>query len=563
MNKELFDISQARYKEVLSKVGEANDPILEGARLEAAYYAVALELLKPTESQINKKANMADDTKFNDQEIKYFVFDLPPYLEQDIKKEVDLIRGGKAKTKSPVLLLERDYKNFRVPGEYRSNAKLNNFYLATKWLNSVFPLYYQSNECPDCLLDQEDWTINLIAASLISHDLFNDQELKNKWAIIYKFISFFSGLKQDLTYLQYNEAFTSLFGEDYNVEEIFSLANENRDEDIKNIQKRIEEFGFALIEGSSPRDDQEFKPYIGMRMLQEPYWPNGYIMNYLVGKEMKSSLKKKEMTSCEEKGIGIYRCRGFGMDILNLVSPPEVKYDYFTNNTNYDLYNEKINELRKETDRFDINTWNNNIYWVTLGIAENLVDYKKENLPVFYYNDQWKRYKDYNSFLGAWVNLHLAGEKMVNYYDNEEASYLGGLSGCNFDNYIEPNLDIIFEMKAKNEMLIKMFSVLRVTEKTTAVANQLKELNSKLDRIIEIIQKELSNEKIGEEDCQFINSLIKNNAPEKQVAKTFTIDFGKRKLTESIGGIKLLIVVYEKDEDKIIAIGPVYNYFEK
>jgi len=569
MNNQLFNISSLRYNSVLSRVGKTNDPILEGSRLEAAYYAVAMELLRPTENQVNKKENLTDEKKFSEQEEIYFTFDLPTYLEQDVKKEVKLIREGRAVQKSPVLLYERDYSFFEVPDEYKNNAKLNNFYLAIKWMNSVFPLYYLSEECPDCLLDKEDWTINLITASLISHDLYSDEDLKNSWAIIYKFVSFFSGLRQDLTYIHYQYVLKDLFGEDYKIEDIFSLENENRDEDIAKIQEKISEYNFSLLEGSLPRDNQQTKPFIGMRMLQENYWPNDYIMNSLTGKDIKLLSDKNVFTSCSEKGVGMYRCRGFGLDLLNLldvldlIESPEINYDYFNENINYDIYDKKINDLKKEFEKFDVYTWNNNIYWVTLDTAISLIDYKDINLPSFYYNDQWRRYKDHNSFLGAWVNLHLSGEKIVNYYSNEEVSYLGGLSECNFNNYIEPNIYLYEELRAKNEMLLKMLSVLKVTEKTTAVANQLKELSSKLNTISDIAKKELSNEAISEEDCQFINSLIKNFTPETKMNKTFTINFESRKLTESIEGAKLLILVYEKEGKKIMAIGPIYNYSEK
>ena len=46
-------------------------------------------------------------------------------------------------TKSPVLLYQRNYQDFKVPNEYKFHAKLYNFYLTTKWLSSNFPLYYQ------------------------------------------------------------------------------------------------------------------------------------------------------------------------------------------------------------------------------------------------------------------------------------------------------------------------------------------------------------------------------------------------------------------------------------
>lgn len=109
--------------------------------------------------------------------------------------------------KSPVLLYQRDYRSFVVPEEYKSNAKLNNFYLNTKWLSSEFPLYYQDkNECPDCELDFDDWRVSMITSSFIAKDIFDSYELKNKWARIYKTLAFFKGLRGELTYVHYRDA---------------------------------------------------------------------------------------------------------------------------------------------------------------------------------------------------------------------------------------------------------------------------------------------------------------------------------------------------------------------
>ena len=37
-------------------------------------------------------------------------------------------------------------------------------------MNSVFPLYFQGEQCPDCLLDKEDWRISLAAANFLAKD---------------------------------------------------------------------------------------------------------------------------------------------------------------------------------------------------------------------------------------------------------------------------------------------------------------------------------------------------------------------------------------------------------
>jgi hypothetical protein len=224
INRFLYEAARQRYENGLRSKGQVNDRVLEAQRLAAAYFATSLELLKPNPAQIDKSNNIGNQAMFTTYEAENYSFVLPDYLKIDVEREVELIKTMNKSAKSPVLLYTRDYQSFLVPEEYRSNAKLNNFYLSTKWLSSEFPLYYQDkNDCPACELDFDDWRVSMITSSFIAKDIFDSYELKNKWARIYKTLAFFKGLRGDLTYVHYRDALSSVFGVDYNIEEIFLI----------------------------------------------------------------------------------------------------------------------------------------------------------------------------------------------------------------------------------------------------------------------------------------------------------------------------------------------------
>jgi hypothetical protein len=85
INKSFFDIANSRYKTTALKVKTENDPVLEGQRLEAAYFATTLELLRVKEDQIiNPKE--PDENKFSEKEAGIYDFNLPDYLNDDVKK---------------------------------------------------------------------------------------------------------------------------------------------------------------------------------------------------------------------------------------------------------------------------------------------------------------------------------------------------------------------------------------------------------------------------------------------------------------------------------------------
>jgi len=565
INKKLYDIALTRYKRRSSSAGLANDPVLEGQRLETVYFAIALKLLMPDLEQINLKDNFIDEARFSRQEADNYYFDIPENLLNQINQEINLIKSASAEFKSPVLLYPVDYKAFKVPDDYKSNAKLNNFYLGMKWLNSFFPLYYKNSECPDCLLDYNDWIINLAAGSYITKDLQDNQDIKNQWAIIYKFVSFFSGLRHDLTYLHHAQAMDEIFGDNYEIEKIFSPENENRQADLLNIQKKLASFKFSDIEGGSKGAADSLEPGSGMRLLQKPYWPNDFILKELIGSEMTPLITPKGRntysTLCKSKGGIYYRCGGVGFDIINMLEPGIVNNDYFEDNSNYIHYDFRINKLHEQISEFDKYTWNNNVYWITLDLNKILLTYNNESLPVFIKHDLWKQEKDINTALGSWVNLHLAQDITLNYYENK-ASNLGSYSQCNLNNYIEPNLALVNELISRNEMLMRMLAVLGVTNKTNAASIELKDLNDKLKKTLLIIEKELSGGTIDNEDCKFINDFVSHLVIEKSASKEFSILFEEKVSSESIKGLKLLAIIYNNSGKKILAVGPLFNYSE-
>lgn len=568
INKKLYDISLARYKKDLSDLGMVNDPVLEGERLQLAFFAVSLKLLEPMPTQINLNVNFSDDSKFTLQDSENFSFEMPDYLVDDVNREVALIRKAEQDTKSPVMLYQRDYKNFAVPQSYLNNAKLNNFYLTLKWMNTVFPMYYRDGNCENCLLDRDDWIINMSAASSIAKDFYEDQDLKNQWAIIYKFLSFFSGLRSDLTYLNYYSVYSDLFGENYNVRDIFSRENKNRNDDIARIQKKILQYQFSDLEGGLSRRDDSERPFLGMRILQEAYWPNNYLLNKLIGKDMlndNSEKTRENVTSCQDRyDVQYYRCNGFSYDILNILYPVKTDSSYFYQNTKYSGYDEKISKLRKEINEFDVYTWNNNIYWVTLDIAKSILENNRNDRPVYTRSSDWLQERDYNTFMGAWANLHLSDDFFVSYYESTDTN-LGAYKQCNKYNYIEPNIDLVEDLIARNNMLVKMLKILETGDKTSTASAALKELNKKLAQVLDISKKELNNENLDDDDCRFISDLIKQ-VIEAKGEKTFNLKFNNglsyRSIKESIDGIKFLAIIYEYDDQKVLSLGPIFNFKE-
>lgn len=566
INQKFFEISDARYRERLKNVGVVNDPVLEAQRLEAAYFATALELLSPKEGQIEEV--YSSEAKFSLNDLNQFWFEVPDYLSDDVAEEVRLILLAKEEDKSPVFRYPRDYEKFEVPENYQTSAKLNNFYLATTWMNSVFPLYYKGSYCPECLLSREDWIINMITASYVSEDFSRNQDLKNQWARIYKVVSFFQGLRQELTYLHYDEALRGLFGDEYSIADIFSLDNPTREDNISALQSKVGEFSFSELEGSFNRGNKDERKNIGMRMLQESYWPTNYIFKELTSPNVTNHFSSQDIrrikdnlynSGCMNSRTSFYRCRGLGLDVINLVYDIPEDNNYFEENSNYQGYSGQADNIKNQLNIFTKYSWHNNNFWNTLNIIDTFLETNVISGLSFAVNNNWIN-KNINTALGTWVNIQLPADDFIPAsYDIGDSSLAVG----EFD-YIEPNLHLTRELIANTRMLKDMFFSLEVIKDTDFSYFKLEDLEEKLTMVDRIIEKQLNKEALSYENNADINNLITQFMTKDSKEKSVKIEFPANDVSiiESIQGVKLLIVVYEKEGRKYFAVGPVFNYQE-
>jgi hypothetical protein len=569
INKDFFQIANARYKKTKAKVGTANDPVLEAERLEAAFFAVGLELLKPKAGQISSE-ELTTGNKFSASEKDDYFFELPDYLASDVSKELSLINKAATTDKSPVLLYERDYNEFDMTAESQGNAKLANFYLAHRWFNSVFPLYYRDDKCKDCLLDQNDWLINFIANAFIAKDFSDNQELKNRWARIYKVVSYFSGLRKDLTYLHYNEVMLNLFGDGYDPEQIFSIVPERQraEQAARKVQdeiaKRSDYYG---LEGSYDRADQKTKPILGMRLLQTDYWPDHFIFNRLTNPNVSKFLPAeknriaKNVTACpnlsKDKGeLGEMRCAGIGLDIINILKPV-ASNPYFNENTSYRDYTKQSDILKNQLLNFSANSWHASQYWSTLDvIRKSALEPLQLKGPIITDTADWRN-RQTTSALAAWVNLRLPADKWIPNLENVSG---GDLAESAY--MVEPAPVLVDELLANARMLGKMMGALHLVKDVDLTGKKLAEVQDELLKLKAIIRKELAGENLDNNDLANLANFARKHSVSKAGEKRTVFSFERLKTVEDISNLKLIIIVEQVRGKSYLAIGPIYDLQE-
>lgn len=563
----LYKNSEKRYYEELRENSQSTaDPFLEALRMETAYFAVALELLRPKNSQVSPNFDSKD--KFNQTEANKFFFSIPNYLSDNVSREIEFITALKKETnqKSPVLLYKRNYTDFNLPKEYKTSAKLSNFYLASLWLNSYFPLYYQDEfECADCVLDKNDWKINMITAGLISIDIYNNPIIKERWARVYKILSYFRGLSKGLTYLDYynslNEETRSSF---INFKKAFT---ENQEPELEALQANLKNKTFIPLEGGLDANIQENYPQLGMRLLQNQYWPNDYIFKQLTHPlvldyfgETQEFNSLKLITGCKIKSVPS-RCFGTIMDLTKLFFDLTATTSY-EDNINYDQYDNNFSLISQDLNNFNLTDWHSNNYWNTISFLKKVTE--ENNLPNYMLLEEWQKQKTTPFVSAGFTNIHLPLD-ILTLSEVQASSALSSQESSVY--FIEPNLTMINEIIANISMLKDSFLALKIINANDLVYLKLNNLINEATDLKKIILKELANNDLNENEINIINDIVKKFEIKESEDKILNLDsyknaYVKGSIIEDINDIRFISTLARIKGKLTLVTGPIFNLTE-
>ena len=112
-------------------------------------------------------------------------------------------------------------------------------------------------------------------------------------------------------------------------------------------------------------------------------------------------------------------------------------------------------------------------------------------------------------------------------------------------------------------MLLRAVEILRVGKKTNAASILLTELNKDLLELQKIVQKEIKGERINEEECRVLEEIAGGSSVIVEAPKYISLGNERTGIKELIKGVNLLALVYQiANDEKIMVVGPVYNYKE-
>ncbi len=593
---DIWNISKELFDDSIEKYNNATGDLKKASKRNVAYFAVGLSLLQPKDDQIFRNTDF-ENTFFKEEDLEKYVFTVPDFVKEEVEKELELIEKHEGFSDSPIFIYREDYSQYIPRGHYTKSEKLKNYFKAFMWYGRM-PMLLKGteqvdigescNDFPPCkaLISLHDAKIQTIQASLITSKFAESQKLKEKWNRIYSVTSFYVGLSDDLGPYEYIDALNFVFDGKFN-------PNDLTEENIEKLKSKLAEYMTPEIYGgtgeigiwppfTTEQADEILDVTKGFRLIGQRFIPDSYMFSNLVSSSvgMYTGENCEQTFTCEMTIAGPARCFPKGLDIMSLLGSERAKeiltelgdteYEGIDKNGNKITYDIALNELEKEFNSFNDSEWNKNLYWSWLYSLKPLLKEFENGYPTFMQTKEWQN-KELITALASWTELR---HDTILY---AKQSYTPSLkSSIRQDNhvvgYIEPVPEFYNRLLALTRMTNNGLDEMNILD--SSAKHRLESLEIVLEKLIELSLKELKNEKLTEEDYDFIknfgdklNNVIADvNEKAKKttiIADVHTDQNTNSVLEEGVGYVDIIVVAYKVPDGRIlIGAGPVMSYYE-
>jgi len=570
----LWELDKALLNASVEDYNRASGEEKEAARRNAAYFSVALSLLQPKEEQIKEVTDLYGPevgVYFDPAAKEKYQFEIPEFVKKDVEAELSLIEAHQGFELSPIFKYKEDYSQYVPRGHYTHSEILQNYFRAFMWHGRMSMLLKEK------LIESEDPAkdarIQTVQAGLISSQLKDNPDLLKKWDRIYEVTAFYVGISDDLGPYEYMEAMESVFG---NGSRTFNATT------VEELKVKLAGYRNPEIYGgtgsgahelilTAEQADQLLEDTKGFRFMGQRFIPDSYIFSRLTGPYTKEYTGNQEHVPFTYTASEYGNSRGFprGLDAMALLGSERAVYwlDEL-NDSSYKNYSLRYGELDSEFSNFSAADWNRNLYWSWLYSLQPLLKNYDSGYPTFMQTDAWKD-KELSTSLASWTELR-----------HDTILYSKQLYGMDVSlpvfgdkpvGYVEPVPEFYNRLLALTRMTENGLEELDLLDEDTG--GRFESLESVLERLIEISEKELENKELTEEDKVYISKfgeMISMSASVDEearkttlVADVYTEPNNKLVLEEGTGYVDMAIVAYKVPDGRIfLAAGPVMSHYE-
>lgn len=574
----------------IEKYNSASGDEKEAAKRNAAYFSVALSLLQPKLAQIQaaeedlyqdvKEVDLYEDmdkeSLFPRGAEKQYQFEIPEFIKKDVEAELALIEAHQGFELSPIFKYQEDYSQYAPRGHYTRSEKLQNYFKAFMWHGRMSMLL--KGELIKSKDSEKDARIQTIQASLIASQLQSEPELLKNWDRIYKVTAFYVGFSDDLGPYEYMEALDSVFG---------SGKRKFNETTIEKLKVKLAEYPGPKIYGGTGRcvveppftpeqADECLENTTGFRFMGQRFIPDSYVFSNLVG--VYTGKYTGEYNENEEPFTLVISkagpVRGFprGLDAMALLGSERAVYWLNElNDSNYEDYDVQYGKMDSEFSNFSAADWNRNLYWSWLYSLQPLLKDYGSGYPTFMQTDAWQD-KELSTSLASWTELRHDTILYAKQSYTMNVTALAPPEEKSVVGYVEPVPDFYARLLALTKMTNQGLDEMGVLDPISK--SRLTNLEEVLSRLKEISEKELENEKLTDEDYEFIKNFgdqlegTIEDVDEKARKTTVVADVHTdgntgTVLEEGVGYVDMLVVAYKLPDGRIlVGAGPVMSHYE-
>jgi len=547
----LLDDALVRYEQYAGDLKEA-------ARRNVAYLAVAQKLIQP-EAQV------------------------PELVADVVAAELAKIDAHQGFAPSDIFIYQEDFSQYVPRGHYTRSEELKRYFRTLMWYGRMaFLLKGAENWGPtrEALISVYDAKIQTIQAVLLATSI-ESVEIQGRsgreiWDRMYQVTAFYVGLADDLTPYEYLGALNKIFGDDFtpimleDEDNFFALKVELallRSPKINGGTGNV----FVMPPITPESLDEVLDKTKGMRFMGQRFIPDSYMFQHLVFPEVPTytgDWQEPLPFSLGETGLGPGRCYPRGLDVMAILGSARAQAILIQEgDTDYVNYAKKFAELKNEFDAFSISDWNRNLYWGWLYSLQALINEFEEGYPNFMRTEAWEK-KELNAALASWTQLR---HDTILYAKQSYTPPGIGLPP-EVAGYVEPVPEFYGRLLALTRMTRQGLSDLNAL--SSQASERLANLEQILGRLIEIANKELTNQQLSEADYRYIRGFherlewVVTGVSEKGIKTTLVADvhthgLERKVVEEGVGYVDLIIVACPTPDGSIfLAAGPVLSYYE-
>lgn len=406
---------------------------------------------------------------------------VPAPVADLVGQELDLIMAASGNSASPVMNLDaadspdallEDYTQYIPRSYYAGDEVLEPYFRAMMWYGRMT---FRASD--------EDQTRSAVLMTLA----LQDEQAAASWERLYTVTSFFAGVSDDPTCLDYAPLVGAAYGEGTTAADL-----PRQDKAFSAFTASLAELKPAAINSIPIYEDQDKEEATaGLRFMGQRYTLDAAVFQQLIYDNVAPKEDKTQRMLPDALDVPA----AFGSETaLNILTEQ--------GDTDYPGYTENMEEIRTALDQAPAEVWSASLYAAWLDALRPLADAKGEGWPQHMQSDAWAR-KDLSSLLGSWTELKHDTALYAKQVYGEMGG--GGVEEADDRGWVETEPVVFGKLSALSQATADGLERLGLLEEEDA--ENLGILAELCRQLMVIAEKELKNELPTEEEFELIRTV--------------------------------------------------------